>query len=52
MTDQQIESLIEEGAMLKEEIGAKQQRLREIGAMLFDQANFQEGETQCSTLKK
>ena len=43
MTDQQVESLIEEGAMLKEELHAKQQRLREIGAILFDRAQFADG---------
>lgn len=38
-----IESLIEEGAMLKEEVQAKTQRLREIGAILAEQAQFPEG---------
>lgn len=40
---EQIESLIEEGAMLKEEVQAKTQRLREIGAILAEQAQFPEG---------
>jgi hypothetical protein len=43
MTEQQIESLIEEGAMLKEDVQAKTQRLREIGAILAEQARFPEG---------
>ena len=43
MTEQQLESLIEEGAMLKEEVQAKTQRLREIGAILAEQAQFPDG---------
>ena len=43
MTEQQIEGLIEEGAALKAEVQEKTQRLREIGAILAEQAQFPEG---------
>ena len=43
MTEQQLESLIEEGATLKAEVQEKTQRLREIGAILAEHAQFPDG---------
>lgn len=43
MTECQLAALIEEGAAIKAAINEQTQRLREIGAILFDQAQFPDG---------
>ena len=43
MTECQLAALIEEGAEIKAAINEQTQRLREIGAILFDQAQFPDG---------
>ena len=43
MTECQLAALIEEGAAIKAAINEQTQRLREIGAILLDQAKFPDG---------